>query len=66
MIRPLPEDSSFAISTLVPGEFSKSSTEGMASPDLTMLAKVVLNLRGSENLWGRTLRVRIRDLSMKL
>lgn len=46
MIKPLPEDSSFARLTLVPGVVSMRSTEGIASPVLTILAAVVVNVRG--------------------
>lgn len=47
MIRPLPL-SSLAIETLFPGEFSMSSTSGMASPTLTQTRDEAWNERETE------------------
>ena len=66
MIKPLPEESSAWRLTLVPGVVSVSSTEGIESPTLTIIAVVVLKLRWIEVLYGEMVRERMRDVSMEL
>ena len=66
MIKPLPEESSSWRLTLVPGVVSVSSTEGIESPTLTIIAVVVLKLRWIEVLYGGMVRERMRDVSMEL
>ena len=65
MIKPLPEANSFSKLTLVPGDVSVKSTEGIASPTLTIFALVVLKVRVLvDEVYDRRLGARMRDLIM--